>query len=118
MALTQQTLLEHTLGINTSYDWQIAAFYEGFDPLTDLANAEIDGTRTSVTGLLAWDTDVVTNPAVINMGPMPSASVGGWFIVKGAETDIAWLATFAVAVETTSGDYLLFDPGTINLSII
>lgn len=118
MALDKQAILEHVFGI-TPYvdDWYIGLYYDGSDPVTDIATAEVDGMRT--TFIAAFDTDHITNSSQVLIGPLPSGSIGGIFVVNGlTATDIDWSGPFDGGPITANiGDYISIAANALSIQI-
>lgn len=120
MASFALEMAKYALGYaNYTPNWKVALYYNGFDPVTDLANAEMTGTRTSLVTMI----DSVGNPGYLEnstgfyVGPATSGVAGGWFIVNDVETDVAWVGTFASPLTLSTGDYVNFDAGTLLVRI-
>lgn len=121
MATYGAEMAKYALGYaNYTPSWKITVFFEGQDPITDIATAEIPDCRTDLVNMI----DSVGNPGYLenetafSVGPVDAGSCGGWFIVNGdTETDVAWVGTFGTAITIDTGDYVYFDAGTVLVRI-
>jgi hypothetical protein len=113
-----QVILENVFAIGTPADWHIGLYLFGEIPYAGLSVAEIPSSRASLAGKLAWDTDHLANNSEVFCGPLPSCTIGGWFITPSLTSeDVTWVNEFVGGVAVTDGDHLNFAIGTINLDI-
>jgi hypothetical protein len=121
MASAALDITKYVLGIAAyAPDWRIALYGAGGNPITDLAGAEIDDSRTVLPTMIASTTNAgyVTNAVEFDVGPLDSVSVGGWFLVNGAtEDDVAWVGAFATPLTISTGDYVKFAAGSVLVRI-
>ena len=120
MAFDEQTLADILWG-NTAADdtqWHLGVYVSGGNPVTGLATDEDTSVARTPVGAMAWDTDHLSNVDEIYLGPFTGGVLDGWFITYGdTNMNIAWYAPFGASIDVSPGEYLLFDPGTINLNM-
>jgi len=120
VAIDEQTLINFLWG-NTLPDtanWYVGVYLAGSDPITSLSGAEDTSIARVAVGGMSWSADHLTNTDSILLGPSAGGSIDGWFITYGGTTmDVAWVAPFGVTLTMSPGEYLLFDPGSINLNM-
>lgn len=116
----EQTLLNIIWGNTVADDtqWHLGVYVAGGDPVSGLATDEDTSVSRVPVGAMTWDTDRLSNTGEIYIGPFAGGTLDGWFITYGeAASNIAWYAPFGVTITVSPGEYLLFDPGTINLNM-
>jgi hypothetical protein len=103
-------------------NWHIALYYDGTNPLADIAMAEVTGSRIPVANW-QYALPYVSNVDTLYVGPLDACVVGGWFLVNGpAVLDVAWVGAFVDLASTpapitiVSGDQVRFDPDTIHVT--
>lgn len=121
MALYEQEVLDKILGLAViTDDWKVGVYYNGTNPLTDIATAEIPGLRIDLPGLTWVSTGggYYASTEIMTWGPFTACSIGGWFVANGAaETDILWSKAFTAPVSVSTGDYLTLASGLFTLGI-
>jgi hypothetical protein len=120
MAFDEQTLVNLLWGNTVADDtnWYLGVYLTGTDPVADLTTAEDTSADRVQVGVMAWSTDHLSNSAEVYIGPFSGGTLDGWFITYGdTSVNVAWYAPFGASIDVSPGEYLLFDPGTINLNM-